>query len=68
MKFPSDNEVDDSLYDYLRQINADGLHLDRDYSDNEMDDMLMWINNQGWQKVCPLNTTVEDPGYNQYAL
>ena len=39
--FPSDNEVDDNLYDYLCQINAVYLHLDHDYIDIEVGDMVM---------------------------
>ena len=61
--FPSDNEVDDNLYDYLCQINAVYLHLDHDYIDIEVGDMVMWLINQGQWQLCPLNTTKDDPYY-----
>ena len=58
---PNDNEVGDDFYDYLRQINVEELHLDQYYSDSEVDDMIMWINNQGqWQKMIPIMSSIWD--------
>ena len=54
---PNDNKVGDDFYDYHHQINAEELHLDHDYSDSEVDDMTMWINNQGQRHLLPLNNT-----------
>ena len=57
MVLPSDNEVDDDLCDNLRQTNDAELHLDHDYLDSEVDEMVMCINNQGQSHIWPLNTT-----------
>ena len=45
--FPIDNEVDNNLYEYLHKINSADIHLDPDYSDSKLDDMVMCINNLG---------------------
>ena len=66
MIFSIDNEVDNYLYDQLYQTNVVELHLDHDYSDSEVDDMVMWINNQGQRQISPLNTTEEYPNYEHY--
>ena len=44
---PRNNEVYNNICDYLRQINADERHLYHNYSDTDVDGMVMWINNQG---------------------
>lgn len=46
MTFPFNNEVCGGLYNYLNQINYVVLHLDHDYSDIYVDNMITWINNQ----------------------
>ena len=66
MIFLSDKEVDNDIYDYLHKRNAVELHLDHDYSDYEVDNMIMWFNNQGQWNLCPLNNKLEDPDYEQY--
>ena len=53
MVLPSDNEVDEDLCNYLRQTNDAELHLDHDYLDIEVDDMVMCINNQGQSQYDP---------------
>ena len=68
MVFPSYNEVDNDLYEYLCQINATELHLDHYYSYSDMYDMLICINNQVQWHVFPLNATEEDPNDEQYML
>ena len=60
---PIDNDFDDDLYDYLRQINAAEIHLDHYYSYSEVYDMIMWIDNQGQWNIWTLNTTEEDTDY-----
>ena len=39
-------EVDDELYDYLHQINDAEINFYYDYSDREVVNMIIWINNQ----------------------
>ena len=67
MIFPSDNKVEDKLYDYLYQVNEAGLHLDQYYSGSEVEYIVMWINNQGQRHVQPFNTTEQDTDYEHYS-
>ena len=55
--FPSDNEVDNYLYEYLRQINAEELHMYHYYSYIEMYDMVICINVQFQWHAGPLDNT-----------
>ena len=65
MIFSSDSEVDKNLYYYIFKINAAALHLYQNYSDSKVDDMVIFINNQGQQHAWTLNTIEEDPAYEQ---
>ena len=60
---PSDNNIDNNLYSHLCQMNAAGLQLYHDYSESEVNDMLMCINNQVQRHAWPINTIYEDPAY-----
>ena len=43
MNFPEDHEFDDDLCDFLHQINSSDMHLDGNYYDIEVENMVTWI-------------------------
>ena len=65
---PKQNEFDDDHYIYLCKINAAEINMYHYYSYSEVDDMVIWINNQGQLYVLPINIIEDYTDYDQYRV